>query len=71
MTDGQHLHIAMISASVPLVILQFLKRWLLRNEPPGKIYEDMGPALGHQPSKHELGPLFRVQENSSWPGNQR
>jgi hypothetical protein len=41
MTDGQHLHIAMISASVPLVIFQFLKRRLLRNEPAVERYEDI------------------------------
>ena len=41
MTDGQHLHIAMISATVLSVILQFLKRRLLRNEPPGELYEDI------------------------------
>ena len=69
MTDGQHLHIAMISASVPLVILQFLKRRLLRNEPPGEPYEEIGPALRHHLSTHELGPLFKVQEDSSGPGN--
>jgi hypothetical protein len=69
MTDGQHLNIAMISASVPLVILQFLKRRLLRNKLPGEVYKDMGPALGHQLSAHELGPLFIVHEDSSSPGN--
>ena len=41
MTDGQHLNIAMISASVLLVILQVLKRWLLRNEPPGELHEEI------------------------------
>jgi hypothetical protein len=35
MAEGQHLHIAMISASVLLVILQFLKRQFLRNKPLG------------------------------------
>jgi hypothetical protein len=40
MADGQHLHIAMISASVLLVILQFLKQRLFRNGPPGELYED-------------------------------
>lgn len=67
--NGQHLNIAMISASVPLVILQFLKRRLLRNEPPGELYEDMGPALNHQLGTHKLGSLFKVQEDSSGPGN--
>ena len=67
MTDGQHLHIAMISSSVLLVILQFLKRRLLRNEPPGESYGDIDPALGHQFNTH-LEPLLIVQKNSSGPG---
>jgi hypothetical protein len=41
MTDGQYLTIVMISAAVVLVILRFLKRRLLQNEPPGKPYEEM------------------------------
>jgi hypothetical protein len=48
MTDGQYLTIVMISAAVLLVILQFLKRRLLRNKPPGEPYEDAVPAPGHQ-----------------------
>jgi len=67
MTDGQHLHIAMISASVVLVILQFLKRWLLRNEPSGELYEDTAQPSGRQLSTYELGPLPIVQEE----GNRR
>jgi len=37
MTDGQHLSIAMISASVLLVIVKVLKRWLGINEPPHEL----------------------------------
>ena len=40
MTNGQYLTTVMISAAVLLVILRFLKRRLLRNEPPGELYED-------------------------------
>jgi hypothetical protein len=68
MTDGQHLHIAMISSSVPLVLLQFLKRRLLRNEPPGKRYDDIDPALGHPRTTDQLEPPLIVQKNSSGPG---
>jgi hypothetical protein len=68
MTDGQHLIIAMISASVLLVILQFLKRRLFRNEPRGKRYDAIDPALGHQFSSHPLEPLLIVEKNSSGPG---
>jgi len=49
MTDGQHLHIAMISASVLLAILQFLKRRFLRNEPPGELHENTARPLGTSP----------------------
>ena len=41
MTDGQYLIITTISAIVLLVVLQFLKRRLYRNEKPGEPYEDM------------------------------
>jgi hypothetical protein len=68
MTDGQHLHIAMISASVLLAILQFLKRRLLRTEPLGEHYDDMNPVLGHQFSAHQAEPPSLVQKNSSGPG---
>jgi hypothetical protein len=41
LTDGQYLIIITISATVLLVILQFLKRRLIRDEPPGELYEDI------------------------------
>jgi hypothetical protein len=63
MTDGQHLHIAMVSVSVLLVILQFLKRRLLRNEPPGELYED----TARTSVASSVGPLLIVQEE----GNRR
>jgi hypothetical protein len=68
MTDGQYLTTVMISAAVLLVILRFLKRRLLRNEPPGELYDDIDPALGHQFSTHQLEPLLIMQKKSSGPG---
>jgi hypothetical protein len=41
MTDGQYIFSTIISGPVLLVILQFLKRRLLQNEPPGELYEDI------------------------------
>jgi hypothetical protein len=69
MTDGQHLNIAMISASVLLVILQLLKRWLLRNEPLGEHYDDIDRVLGRQFSTHQfVEPPLKARENSSGLG---
>jgi hypothetical protein len=39
MADGQHLNIAMISASVLLAILRVLKRWLHKDGPLRERYD--------------------------------
>ena len=67
MTDTQHLNIAMISASVLLVVLQYLKRRFLRNEPPDALYDDRDPAPGRQFNAHQVEPLLMVQTNSAGP----
>jgi hypothetical protein len=41
MADRQYLILIIISGIVLLVLLQFLKRRLLRYEPPGELYEDI------------------------------
>jgi len=40
MTEGQYLFVVVISATVLVVGLQFLKRRLLRNELPDELYKD-------------------------------
>jgi hypothetical protein len=40
MTEGQYLVFIIVSSTILLVILQFLKRRFLRNEPPDKLYNE-------------------------------